>query len=154
MPPEDPGPVFIGSREVSMPPRRDCPIEYQQILNTEASKAGIPIEVLESIIWAESRFLPTVRSPARKDGHRDLGLAQFNSRYLKWYSNKYNGGVLFDPMVPEEAVRIAALHIRYLYERYGHWPDVVLAYNAGITAVDKGRVPESAVRYLLKVYNR
>jgi hypothetical protein len=56
-------------------------------------------------------------------------------------------------MVPEEAAFIAAKHIHYLYERYGHWPTVCLAYNAGITAVDNDEIPDCSLRYLLKIYH-
>ena len=55
-------------------------------------------------------------------------------------------------MNPVEAVRIAARHIRWLYDRYGLWPDVVMAYNAGFARMDTGSIPESTWEYFLKVY--
>ena len=155
--PIDPGPILFNPPEpfpTPLPPCRDCPAEYLPIIEKEAENAGIPIEILESIIWVESGFRATAQSPPREDGHRDVGICQFNSKYLDWFSDQYNSGILFDPMDPGEAIRIAALHIRYLYERYGSWPEVCIAYNAGMCAVDRDEIPESSLRYLIRIYER
>ena len=74
---------------------------------------------------------------------------QFNGKYLAWYKAAYGD---FDPMDPDEAAHIAAQHLRFLYDRYGHWPAVCLAYNAGIGAVDGNRIPDSSIVYLMRVY--
>jgi soluble lytic murein transglycosylase-like protein len=132
------------------PPRRNVPVEYQELFET--TSAGIPQSVLESIAFVESGFIKLAKSPVREDGHRDLGMFQFNDKYHQWYSDTYNDGVLFDPFNPEEAIKIASLHIRFLYERYGNWTDVFIAYNAGMSRVDKDVIPESAWNYLEKIY--
>jgi len=135
-----------------VPPRRNVPERYKVLFQFTSTFYGIPPGVLESIAFVESEFLATAQSPIRCDGHRDLGMFQFNDRFLKWYSDTYNSGVLFDPFVPEEAIKVAALHIVFLYERYGNWPDVLLAYNAGMDRVDRDDIPDSAWNYLLKIY--
>ena len=135
-----------------LPPRRSVPEQYRDLFTNASESTGIPLGVLESIAFVESEFLTTARSPIRRDGHRDLGMFQFNDRYLQWYSDMYNGGVLFDPFLPEEAILIAALHVAFLYERYGNWSDVFFAYNSGMDRVDRDDVPESAWNYLLKIY--
>ena len=135
-----------------IPPRRDVPEEYQASFEKAASVADIPPGVLESIAFAESRFLATAKSPQRDDGYEDLGMFQFNTQYLDWYSEHYNSGYPFDPVNPAEAVIVAAKHIKFLYERYNHWPTVCLAYNAGIGAVDRDEIPDSSYQYLVKVY--
>ena len=154
--PIDPGPVLFTPPEPPplLPQRRGCPAEHRAIIEREAGNAGVPVEILESIIRAESDFTSAAQSAVREDGHRDIGICQFNTKYLGWYSERYNGGVPFDPMDPEEAIRIAALHIRYLYERYGSWTDCILAYNAGTGAVDRDEIPESSLRYLIRIYER
>ena len=134
------------------PPLRDVPIEYREIFAAAAEGAGIPPWALESIAWAESMFDHKARSPVRDDGHRDLGMFQFNTRYLDWYAEQYNAGAPFDPMIPAEATVIAAKHIRFLYERYGQWSDVFLAYNCGYGAVDRNEIPDSSFAYLIKIY--
>jgi soluble lytic murein transglycosylase-like protein len=135
-----------------VPPRREVPEEYRLLFDTVAISAGIPPGVLESIAFVESGFCPGAMSPMRESSHQDLGMFQFNSKYLAWYADRYNSGIPFDPMVPEEAAPIAAKHIRYLYERYRRWPTVCLAYNAGMTAVDNDKIPDCSLRHLLKIY--
>jgi hypothetical protein len=136
-----------------VPPRREVPEKYRAIFDAAAGSAGIPLGVLESIAFVESGFYPAAKSPLRENGRRDLGMFQFNSHYLLWYADTYNSGIPFDPMVPGEAALIAAKHIRYLYERYNHWPTVCLAYNAGMAAVDKEEIPDCSFRYLIKIYD-
>jgi hypothetical protein len=136
-----------------VPPRREVPEEYRAIFDTAAISAGIPMAVLESIAFVESGFYPAAMSPLRENGRRDLGMFQFNSRYLAWYADTYNGGTPFDPMEPAEAAFVAARHLRFMYDYYGrHWPAVCLAYNAGMTAVDNDEIPDCSYRYLLKIY--
>jgi len=134
------------------PPRRNVPEEYRELFADAADCAGIPPGALESIAWAESKFCAEAKSPEREDENRDLGMFQFNSKYLDWYAGQYNRGIPLDPMIPAEAIGIAAKHIRFLYDRYGKWGDVLIAYNAGYGAVDREEIPESAIQYLLRIF--
>jgi soluble lytic murein transglycosylase-like protein len=135
-----------------IPPQRIVPERYQEMFMAAAMYVGIPPGVLEAIADVESNFRAWARSPMRDDGHRDLGMFQFNDRYHEWYSDRYNDGILFDPFDPAVAIRVAALHVHFLYNRYGHWPDVFLAYNAGMSRVDNNDIPASAFNYLAKIY--
>jgi membrane-bound lytic murein transglycosylase D len=149
--------LFIYTRQrepekALVPPRREVPEEYRAIFDAAAISSGIPLEILASIAFVESGFNPAAMSPLRESGQQDLGMFQFNSRYLAWYAETYNAGITFDPLSPREAILIAARHIRFLYDRYGHWPTVCLAYNAGMTAVDNDAIPDCSFRYLLKIY--
>jgi soluble lytic murein transglycosylase-like protein len=135
-----------------VPPRRNVPEKYRQLFDEISEAVGIPHGVLESIAFVESDFDPQAMSPPRENGRQDLGMFQFNNTYLTWYADRYNSGLSFDPMVPEDAAPIAGKHIRYLYERYEHWPTVCLAYNAGMSAVDNEKVPDCSYRYLAKIY--
>jgi soluble lytic murein transglycosylase-like protein len=135
-----------------VPPRRAVPLEYRSIIDAAAISAGIPHGVLESIAFVESGFNPSAISPAGTGGRCDLGMFQFNSKYLEWYAKTYNSGIAFDPLSPWEAAMVTAKHIRFLYDRYGHWPTVCLAYNAGMAAVDNDRIPDCSFRYLQKIY--
>jgi soluble lytic murein transglycosylase-like protein len=143
------------SENIPLPPRREIPKAYRALFETTAESAGIPLGVLESIAFVESGFDPLASSPPGAGGRRDLGMFQFNSDYLRWYADAYNGGRDFDPMVPAEAAPVAARHLRFLYDYYGgHWPTVCLAYNAGMAAVDKDEIPDSSFRYLARVYSK
>jgi len=140
------------ARKTHLPPMREIPIEYKTIIDKAATETEIPIEIISAILQRESRFSPGAQSPIRENGHRDMGICQFNSQYINWYSERYNGGVVFDPMDAEKAIPVMARHIKWLFERYGHWPDVIMAYNAGFTRIDSGNIPDSAWDYLLKIY--
>jgi soluble lytic murein transglycosylase-like protein len=135
-----------------LPPRRDVPQEYKALFEAAYQETGTPLEVIESIAYVESGFNPAAESALRESGYQDLGMFQFNTRYKAWYEEKYNGGEYFNPMDPTEAVRIAALHLQFLYGRYGCWPTAILAYNAGIGAVDNDRIPDGSWDYLFKIY--
>ena len=135
-----------------MPPRRNVPDNYKDLFDVTNQNYNLPPSVLESIAFVESRFRALAISPERIDGYQDEGMFQFNNKYHQWYSDQYNGGVLFDPYNPTEAIRIAALHVQFLFERYGNWMDVFLAYNAGMERIDKDVIPETAWDYLAKIY--
>jgi hypothetical protein len=137
---------------ITIPPRRNVPEAYRQLFNTTAELYDVPPGVLESIAFVESGFDPAAMSPIGENGRQDLGMFQFNSAYLPWYAETYNAGIAFDPMVLREAATVAARHIKFLYDRYRHWPTVCLAYNAGMTAVDNDEIPDCSFRYLVKVY--
>jgi soluble lytic murein transglycosylase-like protein len=146
-------PVYrVEEKPPSIPPCRAVPTEFRDLFATASESYGIPTGVLESIALIESGFRPDVLSPPREDGTRDRGMFQFNDRYFQWYADRYNGGAVFDPMIPAEAITVAARHIQWLYNRYGHWPDVVIAYNAGFHAVDTGNIPNRSWDYLIKIY--
>jgi len=142
----------VETPQTRLPRMREIPIEYKAVIDKAIRGMGIPIEIIAAILQRESHFSPEAQSPIRENGHRDMGICQFNSQYIDWYSERYNGGVIFDPMNPEEAIPIMAQHIKWLYERYGHWPDVIMAYNAGFARIDSGDIPDSAWDYLFKVY--
>jgi hypothetical protein len=78
-----------------------------------------------------------------------MGIFQINTRYQEWFEKAYNRGKPFDPMNPYEAVPVVALHIRYLWRHYGHWPDVVIAYNRGIRT---RALSDKSWEYLVSVY--
>ena len=101
-------------------------------------------QITYAIIKHESRF----NSQAigyNKNGSRDLGIAQFNERYLNWYKNQYGE---FDPFVPGEAIPVAIKHIESLKDRLGCWDAAIQAYNIGEAAFLNGK---RAAEYLNKV---
>ena len=134
------------------PPRRKVPKQYQAMFANASESAGLPPGVLESIAYVESRFTAAIRSPLYRNGYSDCGMFQFNSRFLRWYSDTYNKGILFDPFNPDEAIKIAALHISFLHKRYGNWAEAFMAYNAGMDRIDRGVIPDSAWDYLARIY--
>ena len=135
-----------------VPPRRSVPEAYHTIFAVTSELYGIPPGVLESIAFVESGYRAGAISPVRQSGHSDLGMFQFNALFIEWYADQYNGGVMFDPFSPIQAIHIAARHITFLYRRYGNWMDTLLAYNCGMNRVENDKIPESAWDYLRKIY--
>jgi membrane-bound lytic murein transglycosylase D len=118
---------FIDVPETELlPPRRIG--KYTPLFEQVAAEAGIPIEILESVAWVESRFNAAILSKPYKDGSVDMGLFQFHSKFLPDYRRLYGA---FDPMIPEQATRVAAAHLKYLYSKYGAWTLAVEKWNAG-----------------------
>jgi soluble lytic murein transglycosylase-like protein len=137
----------------NLPPRRGVPLGYEAVFEAASRETGVPLGILESIAYAESKFEAFVISPPREDGTQDLGMFQLHSGYLDWFARQYNEGKPFNPLNPKEAVWIVARHLKRLYDQLGVWPDVVIAYNAGYSVIASGRIPESTWDYLVKVYN-
>ena len=152
--PVDPNPYRIWHNEKPscLPPMRTVPERYRTFFLAACEENEIPLEILAAIAYVESRFSAYAVSPLRPDGNRDLGMFQFHSDFIGWLSDCYNKGIPFNPFSCEQSVNIAARHIKWLYERYGNWPDVVMAYNAGITRIDKGKIPDRTWEYLTVIY--
>ena len=138
----------------TLPPRRNVPKRYQPLFETISKHYDIPPSVLESIAYVESRFKADALSPLRKDGSRDMGMFQFNSNFIPWLRKEFSYGISFNPLSVNESIIIAAELVVWLYKKYKHWPDVFLAYNCGVTNVDRNTIPESAWGYLDRIYRK
>jgi soluble lytic murein transglycosylase-like protein len=152
VPPVDHGWARMPVLEESLPLRRYS--EYTELFELVAGAERVPAAVLESVAFAESRFEPGAKSPMRSDGFQDMGMFQFNAKYLAWYAEQYNGGKPFDPLEHETAAVIAARHLRALREQFGSWPLAVMAYNCGASRVEADEIPESTYRYAGKVWEK
>ena len=89
------------------------------------------------------------------NGTLDVGLFQLNDRYL-WndFEKRYwIDGVELDPFNWKHNCYIAVHHISHLQKTLKVNDDVIMAYNCGMTAVMKDRVPEITRRYLANVRN-
>ena len=127
------------------------PIKYQATIEREAFLAKIPSEILARVIQAESNWNPICTS-INKNGTIDSGIAQLNSRYLDEFAWRYNLGKPIDAYNPEEAIRIACLHLARLQSVTGNWRDTIASYNAGLTRVRTGNIPKTTEKYLGKVF--
>ena len=152
VPPVDHGWARAPVLEESLPPRRYS--AYTDLFELVADVEGVLAAVLESVAFAESRFTPGAKYPARSDGFQDMGMFQFNEKYLAWYAERYNGGNPFDPFEHETAAVIAARHLRALREQFGSWPLAVMAFNCGASRVEADEIPESTYRYVGKVWEK
>lgn len=89
------------------------------------------------------------------NGTVDVGLFQLNDKYLwtdyvkrYWYSD-----IDFDPFNWKHNTYVALHHIQFLKKKLKVQDDVILAYNCGINAVYKRKIPNKSIKYLNQVKN-
>ena len=116
----------------------DLPSESLDFLLTQqkTEKHSVPLELLSALIETESSFNPEAVNKLNKDGTIDLGIAQLNSAYLDYYSQKFLGGETFDPFDPVQSIHVAEKYLEYLYRQTGCWEKAIIAYKAGLSRID------------------
>jgi soluble lytic murein transglycosylase-like protein len=126
--------------------RLDAPAQYRALVWEAAESAGVPAWILAALIRHESRW----DAEARGDSGAtvDLGMCQLNSRYLAYFSERYNCGEPVRPLDPASAVPVAARLLADLHSRLGTWERALAAYNAGEAGERAGRGREYAARVL------
>jgi hypothetical protein len=120
------------------------PAIYDDIVFFSTQKAGVPLWLFARLIEKESSWRPRV-TKKNNNGTTDLGIAQFNSKYLTDYYWFDNYGKKFDPMKPEEALPVSARYLKRLYNATGDWWLAVAAYECGLTRVLENRIPIQTV---------
>jgi soluble lytic murein transglycosylase-like protein len=106
---------------------------------------GLEPALLTALVWVESRYCPTARSPAGAIGLGQLMPATARSLGI-------------DPWNPQANLYASALYLRQKWEEFGNWELALAAYNAGSTTVRKyGGIPpypetQAYVRKVLEVY--
>lgn len=96
------------------------------LTHQQARQAGIDHHLLAALVWHESRFCPTARSPRGA-----LGLGQLMPATARMYR--------VDPLQPAQNLYATARYLRQLYLQLGRWDWALAAYNAGPTAVRRYR---------------
>jgi hypothetical protein len=91
----------------------------------EAAQAhGLPLDFFARLIWQESRFNPALIGPARHNGQRAQGIAQFMPD-----TTRERGA--FDPFDPSAALLKSAEFLHDLRVQFGNLGLAAAAYNAG-----------------------
>jgi hypothetical protein len=138
------------------------PDSWDSYLIEQCHEVGIPVPVVRAILFQENRRCNPDACPFNKDGSQDLGLFQLNSNYLwkDFVPNYWDREDEFRWNDPFHSTYIAVRHIKWLYGVYNNpsMPTiqsrtfmVALAYNCGVGAVFKGRVPNASVDYAAAV---
>ncbi len=110
------------------------PLAYQPLIETEATKQGVPPSLVRAIAREESSFDPNAVSVARA-----YGLIQLIPSTAKTHATPLR--LPYDPMSlknPEINLPIGIHFLRFLKDRYyNNVAFIPAAYNAGETAVDR-----------------
>lgn len=103
---------------------------YQSLIQQASVSSGVPAAIITAVIRVESGFRETVISPKGAQGLMQLMPATAQRFGVK------------DAFDPRQNIQGGSQYLRWLYQRYQHWPLVLAAYNAGEKKVDKyGGIP-------------
>jgi soluble lytic murein transglycosylase len=114
----------------------DCiyPEPYEEIVETEGKKRGVPPSFIYGVMRQESAFRPTVVSPAKA-----VGLMQIIPSTARRIAQAT--GATYDPdLMRSPAVNISfgAYYLKFLLDIFKNRPELVAAsYNAGPHAVTR-----------------
>lgn len=108
------------------------PKGYGEFFVEVCQKHKVPVLYAWKLIQWESRW-DAEAEYVNKDGSKDIGLMQLNSRYLDDYKWRYNGGVPFNPYNWKHSISIGIHHLAVLYKHTGTWQGAIASYNLGLT---------------------
>jgi soluble lytic murein transglycosylase-like protein len=105
---------------------------YDHLFRAEASRTGLPAELLKAVCVAESRMNPVAVSSAGAQGLMQI-----------MPGTQPEVGVR-DPFDPAQSVAGGALYLQRMHKRFGTYELALAAYNAGPGSVERaGGVPNN-----------
>lgn len=126
------------------------PDNYYQAVMNAALQNHVPVFYFARMLKVESNFNSRAVGGPNRNGSYDYGIAQFNSMYLDVFASDY-GYEKFDPFDPYTAIEVSAKHLSFLYSKLGSWELAFAAYNCGLSAVRRGKIPQSTRQYVAKI---
>ncbi len=113
-------------------------------LEAAAKRNGLPYDFFARLIWQESRFDPTARSPAGAEGVAQFMPATAAERGLS------------DPFEPARALDESAAYLKDLRQRFGNLGLAAAAYNAGPGRLGRwiagaAALPQETIDYVVTV---
>lgn len=134
-------------------PSYNLPAKYEHLFIREAAECRVPLWLLARIAEYESGFNPSRVNERNTNGSVDTGIMQLNSHSIPDFTWRYNSGEPIDPTDAWVSVRVAAQHLRALYDATGSWVTSLAAYNAGLGRALEARTwPEITRRYVRHVF--
>ena len=136
--------VWVVKTEPDWYLRTRYPLEYEQLVRTNARRHDLDPALVAAVIYAESRFDPNARSPSGA-----VGLMQLLPDTAKFIARKTGGTrfVVADLRDPEVNVRYGSWLLANLRERYGDEATVLAAYHAGSGNVDAWQRKGGGIRF-------
>lgn len=113
----------------------------------------VPIYVFVGIIYQESKFKTNVINKNDNNTY-DIGICQFNSKYISYYTDKYwDLKVDFNIKNYRHSMYLCIKHLRYLLNKYNDNDKAIIAYHIGENRVTINKIPKHGFEYLNKVKN-
>ena len=107
---------------------KTLPIKYEQEVFESASAYDVPPELVFSIIYAESTFRDQVVSK-----HGAMGLMQLMPETYEELAGKLGiDTATASPFDPQVNIKCGTYYLHELYQMFGRWELVIIAYNAGL----------------------
>jgi soluble lytic murein transglycosylase-like protein len=125
---------------------------YQNLIQSSAELAGVPVMVGAWLLWKESRFNPEIIRGAKRSPVGALGIAQFMPA-----TALQELGSVEAALDPVQAVPGAFRYLARLYAATGTWAGALAAYNWGIGNVTRKGLavaPPETVDYYTTILNR
>ena len=112
-------------------------------------------DLIVGILMAENPEFNSDAINKNENGTLDCGLFQLNDRYIwtsfikdYWFEN-----LDFDPFNWKHNTFMAINHVKNLQKKLKVQDEVILAYNCGLAAVMKNKIPNKSKNYLARVRN-
>ena len=96
-----------------------APEPYKLWVMQYAAEYGIPLDIAIRLAYEESAWRSTLLSYKNRDGSRDTGLYQLNTKYHRVQTTVGN-------------IKDGLKHLAWCYRQTGKWRQAVICYNSGI----------------------
>ena len=115
----------------------NVPEEYQKYFRLGEAITGFSGDIVAAIINnIENPNWNIIAINYNSNGTFDSGLCQHNSKYIEYFSYKYNNGILYDPNNPAEAIIITFKILADNYRQLnGDMNMTICSYNQGVNGV-------------------
>jgi len=108
------------------------PEKYKMLILNSAARWGLPVPILASLVWAESRYYSDAIN-INKNDTTDRGLLQLNSSNYEEFKWRFNNNEDYDPHDPETNLRIGCQYLIWIYNNpkigKGKWFNTIVFWN-------------------------
>ncbi|MDR2434758.1 MAG: lytic transglycosylase domain-containing protein [Treponema sp.] len=120
-----------------------------------AANVGVPPYFVLSVALTENPALDPLAVHVNRNGTEDRGVMQLNSQYLDWFVTEFWDGKDFDWRDPGMNITVGVRYLKRLIDmpKFNEW-QAVLCYNAGPERVKRGDVPDQAIEYANRVFEK
>ncbi|MBR2353265.1 MAG: lytic transglycosylase domain-containing protein [Clostridia bacterium] len=109
------------------------PTPYRETVVRYSLEYGVPESIIYAVMKTESGFDPNALS--RKEAR---GLMQMLEGTFEDVNGYLHEDHTFDDLItPEISIQYGVYYLRYLYDMFGNWRNVIAAYNGGLGRVKK-----------------